>query len=154
MMTRSLFLASLFALSLPACGGQTADATDDASLDDDKADRTGSGSSYYLIRPDLRRCASPMCGGSFVERVNFATTTCVDGKSAADCYVAAVDYSKSKLDDNDMTAVAGRPIIVKGSIVMTKYPTGTFGNLVVSEVWVAAVGAAQNSYAPVTATVY
>ena len=81
MTTRSLFLASLLTLSLPACGGQTADATDDASLDDDKADRTGSGSSYYLIRPDLRRCASPMCGGSFVERVNFATTTCVDNRS-------------------------------------------------------------------------
>jgi hypothetical protein len=155
MMTRSLFLASLFALSLPACGGQTTGATDDASLDDDsKADRTSGASSYFLIRPDLRRCASPMCGGSFVERVNFKTTTCVDGSSAAECYVAAVDYSKAKLDDNDMSAIAGRPIIVKASIVKTKYPSGTFGNLAVSEVWVAAVGTASSSYAAVSGTVY
>jgi len=29
-----------------------------------------SSSTFYLVRPDLRRCASPMCGGYFVRRVN------------------------------------------------------------------------------------
>ena len=109
MLTRSLFLASMFAFS--ACAGQTdVPGDDDASLADDaKADRTSGASSYYLIRPDLRRCAAPMCGGSFVKRVNFPTTTCVDGSTAAECYVAAEDYSKASLDDNDMSAVSGRP---------------------------------------------
>src|SRR4051794_4603394 len=107
MMTRSMFSVSLLALSLSlsACGGQTGNdgATDDASLSDDgKADRASGASSYFLVRPDQRRCASPTCGGSFVERVNFASTTCVDGKSAPECYVAAVDYSKAKLDASDV----------------------------------------------------
>jgi hypothetical protein len=160
MMTRSLFSVSLLALSvsLSACAGQTGTdgATDDASLSDDaKADRASGGSSYFLVRPDQRRCASPTCGGSFVERVNFATTTCVDGTSAAECYVAAVDYSKAKLDSGDLAAVSGRPVIVKASIVKTSYPTGTFGTLAVSEVWVAAVGATPTSgYAPVSGLIY
>src|SRR5262245_16129602 len=118
MSTRSLFLFSILSLTMPACAGQTdVPGSDDASLADDaKADRTSGGSSYYLIRPDLRRCAAPGCGGAFVKRVNFSTTTCVDGKSAAECYVAATDYSKAGLDDNDMAAVSGRPIVVKASI--------------------------------------
>src|SRR5690348_3010862 len=105
MLTRSMFLASLFALALPACGGHADQATDDSSLSDDaKADRTGAGSSYYVIRPDLRRCAAPGCGGSFVKRVNYTTTRCADGSSADECYVATVDYGKAQLDDNDVNA--------------------------------------------------
>jgi len=156
MSTRSVLLASFFALTLPACAGQTSGAADDASLSDDgKADRIGGGTSYYLVRPDLRRCAAPACGGSFVQRVNFPTTTCADGTSAAECYVAATDYSKAGLDDNDMSAVAGRPIIVKGRIANSAYAAGSFGNLVTSEVWVGAVGRVQNgSYAPVSGVVY
>ncbi|MCU1278205.1 MAG: hypothetical protein JWM53_1751 [bacterium] len=156
MMTRSLFFVSLFALALPACGGEADTASDDASLaDDGKADRAGGASSYFVIRADLRRCAAPGCGGSFVKRVNYAATTCVDGKSAADCYVAAVDYSKAKLDDNDMSALAGRPILVKGTIAKQSYSGKTFGNLVVSEVWVGAVGANdRSSYATVSGVAY
>lgn len=155
MLTRPLFLASLFALSLPACGGQTAGATDNAALvDDGKADRASGRSSYFLVRPDQRRCASPACGGSFVERVNEATTACVDGASAAECYVAAVDYAKTKLDDQDLAALSDRPLIVRGKIVATSYPTGTFGNLAVTEVWAAAAGASTGAYPTVNGTVY
>src|SRR4051812_26989877 len=156
MSTRSLFLVSMLTLTLPACGGQTdVPGTDDASLADDaKADRTSGASSYYLIRPDLRRCAAPACGGAFVKRVNFPTTTCTDGSTAAECYVAAKDYSKAGLDDNDMSTVSGRPIIVKASIAKTKYAAGTYGTLMVSEVWIAAAGSAQNAYATVASTVW
>ena len=46
MLTRPLYFASLLALALPACAGQTDAAFDDASIDDDaKADRAGGGSS-------------------------------------------------------------------------------------------------------------
>lgn len=138
MSTRSLFLVSLFAFVVPACAGQagTDSADDDASLSDDaKADRTSGGSSYFVIRPDFRKCAAPACGGQFVKRVNYSTTTCVDGKSAGECYVAAIDYSKTKLADSDMNALAGRPLVVKGSIAKQSYGKSTYGNLVVSEVW-------------------
>jgi hypothetical protein len=156
MSTRSLCLLSMLTFALPACGGQTdVPGTDDASLADDaKADRAGGGSSYYLIRPDLRRCAAPGCGGSSVKRVNFSTTTCVDGSTAAECYVATTDYSNAGLDDNDMAAVAGRPLIVKASIARTHYAAGTYGTLMVSEAWIGAVGSAPNAYATVDAVVY
>lgn len=158
MLTRSMFFVSLFALTLPACGGQTTtdSATDDASLSDDgKADRTGGGSSYYVVRPDLRRCAAPACGGSFIKRVNYATTTCADGSTAAECYVAAVDYTQTALDDNDMNALADKLVVVKGSISKQKYPSGTFGNLSASEVWVATVGTRNASdYASFSGTLY
>ncbi|MCU1279951.1 MAG: hypothetical protein JWM53_3497 [bacterium] len=158
MMTRSLFFVSLFALSLSACGAQTGtdSATDDAALaDDGKADRTGGGSSYFVIHADYRKCASPACGGQFVKRVNYTTTGCVDGKSAAECYVAAVDYSKSTLDSNDLGALAGRPVVVKGSIVKQSYGSRTYGNLVVSEVWAGAVGGNESSgYAKVSGVIY
>ena len=101
MMTRALFFVSLLALSIlcpPAPARRTDGATDDASLADDaKADRAGGGSSYYLVRPDLRRCASPTCGDSFVKRVNFASTTCATALRRR-VHVAAVDYRQAKLD--------------------------------------------------------
>src|SRR3954465_11590215 len=113
MSTRSLFLVSLFAFVVPACAGQAGSdvADDDASLSDDaKADRTSGGTSYFVIRADFRKCASPMCGGQFGKRVNFPTTTCVDGSSSPECYVASVDYSKTKLTSDEISAFAGRPV--------------------------------------------
>ena len=110
MSTRPLYFASLLALALPACAGQTDAAIDDASIDDDaKADRAGGGSSYYLVRSDAK-------GNSYVKRVNFTTTTCSDGRSAGECNVAAVDYAPAKLDQNDMAAVSGMPMIVRGGL--------------------------------------
>jgi len=140
MSTRSLFFASLFAIALPACGGQAGSASNDASLDDGaKADRAGGGSSFFLIRSDAS-------GNQFVKRVNFSTTTCANGRSSAECAVAAVDYAPAQLDQTDMNAVAGRPMIVRGSL--------SSKGLSASEVWVAAVGDAGNDYAPVSGIVY
>ena len=141
MLTRSMFFASLFAIALPACGPQTASATDDASLNDDaKADRTSGGSSYFLIRADAK-------GNRFVKRVNFATTTCSNGRSSAECSVSAVDYSAANLDDNDMIAVDGRPMIIRGSL-------GKNG-LAAQEVWTAVSDSTDaNGYAFVSDVVY
>ena len=38
------------------------------------------GSTFYAVRRDMRRCASPLCGGFFVKRVNFGSTRCGDGR--------------------------------------------------------------------------
>src|ERR687898_992732 len=43
--------------------------------------------SYYTLRADLRRCASPMCGGFFVKLVNHGRTRCADGRNLTKCYV-------------------------------------------------------------------
>jgi hypothetical protein len=42
----------------------------------------------YLVEHDLRRCASPRCGGYWVTIANGARTRCVDGLRQPRCYVA------------------------------------------------------------------
>jgi hypothetical protein len=44
----------------------------------------------YLVRPDLRLCPSPLCGGAWVRRVNRIETRCVGGVSRRECYVASI----------------------------------------------------------------
>jgi hypothetical protein len=160
MLTRSLFLASIFAFAIPACGGQTDQlGADDSSLadDDSKFDKTSSSGStgYFQIRPDMRRCAAPMCGGNFVKRANFTTITCHDGSSNAECYVAGVDFSKLNLTDGEKSSLEGKPLVVKGTIAKKTINGKSYGNLVITEAWVGAVGApATVTYAPIKGTLY
>lgn len=49
---------------------------------------------YYRVRTDLRRCASPLCGGYFIAAENRATTICADGQRQTECYVAGIDWSQ------------------------------------------------------------
>src|SRR5438445_3125280 len=113
MLTRSLFVASMCALALPACGGQTDLAANDSSISDDDAkfDRSSSGSSgYFVIRRDLKKCAAPACGGDYVKRVNFSDIKCHDGSSSSECYVAGVDYSKLGLTAGESATFSGKSI--------------------------------------------
>jgi hypothetical protein len=48
-------------------------------------------SDYFTFRHDLRKCASPFCGGIFVKRVNLKNTRCADGKLRAECYIAFIN---------------------------------------------------------------
>src|SRR5213592_3062168 len=135
MLTRSLFLASMFALALPACGGQTDLAADDSSLADDEAkfDRTSGGSTgYFVIRRDMKRCAAPACGGDYVKRVNYSDIKCQDGKSGTngECYVASVDYGKAGLTADESASFSGKSIIVKGTIAKQTINGKSWGNLV------------------------
>lgn len=43
---------------------------------------------YYVVRPDFRRCVSPICGGWFIKAVNRRVMTCPDGSVRAECYVS------------------------------------------------------------------
>src|SRR5678815_3615 len=61
--------------------------------DSPPADSLASTSTYYSIRADMRKCASPMCGGYFVRRVNQPLTRCANGKSQKECYVASIDWN-------------------------------------------------------------
>src|SRR5262249_1939438 len=45
---------------------------------------------FYTLRPDLRKCASPLCGGYFIKRVNQSLTPCVNGQNKSECYVASI----------------------------------------------------------------
>jgi len=48
------------------------------------------GSSFYVVRPDLRLCPSPLCGGYWAGLANHARATCHDGALRPRCYVARI----------------------------------------------------------------
>lgn len=94
-------------------------------------------SSYLTLRRDVRRCASPLCGGFFVSRVNRLTTVCVDGSRSDACYVADLDLSTLGLSDEQAALVQNTPedFVLSGEIVPFDSDFGELGRLSVSEAW-------------------
>jgi hypothetical protein len=142
MTTKTLLsLSFVFALgSLAACD---VDATSATSITDEAPAaeaRTTVPSVYLVIRPDLRRCASPMCGGFFVKRANYGTTRCADGSYKDECYVPAISTTALGFDDGERDYFDGRAraglTLVKAKLAAKSY--GSFGNLGVlnvTEAW-------------------
>jgi len=89
-------------------------------------------SNFYSVRPDYRRCVSPLCGGYFVKRVNQSRTRCVNGRLMSECYVAEIDW-------NGQPQVKEGSALVRGAILLKRYPRfGNLGSLRVEEFWQAA----------------
>ena len=141
-------------LSLSACAnsgvedelaGETAE---DAALDG-KADGAVDGAyTYFEIYKDLRKCASPSCGGYYLHRLNRSTTVCHNGSSRWSCYVPALDHDESGLGSDlqsalDAAAVRdatsyGAIAIVRGRFAPQTYTGfGNLGRFIVTEAWVA-----------------
>ena len=120
------------ALGFAACGAppdlDPGLVADDGELtqDDGKADGTAV-STYYWASRDLRRCASPMCGGYFVARVNKTTTKCADNVYRASCYVADLDFGPAGPVD---------AVLVRGTLA--KNPTTGYGRFTATEAYRAA----------------
>src|SRR5436190_7587105 len=70
--------------------------------DESKADAIGGTYTYYFVAPDMRRCASPYCGGVFYRLANATKTTCTDGTKQDRCYAASEDWDKLALGDIGM----------------------------------------------------
>ena len=90
-------------------------------------DSLASTSSFYTFRRDLRRCASPRCGGYFVKLVNKWRTRCADGRSQVECYVAEINWGREPQQENERA-------LLRGSLRRR----GQFGVFRVTEVWEAA----------------
>ena len=88
-------------------------------------------SAFYTFRRDLRRCASPRCGGYFIKAVNQSRTRCANNRYQSECYVANIDWGEQSEPENDRALLRG-----------TLRPGGNrwqrLGVLRVSEVWEAA----------------
>jgi hypothetical protein len=154
-MHRSLkALAALSILTAAACGDSGVDdelagESTDESLDG-KADHLAPDGTYtyFEIRSDLRRCAAPMCGGFYLQRLNRSSTICHNGQSRTNCYVPELDWSESNLSamlqqqlisaaNNDALS-AGVLAIVRGRFAPKQYSgIGNLGRFVVTEAWVA-----------------
>jgi len=94
-------------------------------------DSLASTSSFYSFRHDLRKCASPRCGGYFVKLVNEARTRCADNRRASECYVASIDWNGQVEPENDRA-------LLRGTMRLQGNRNGRYGVLRVTEVWQAA----------------
>lgn len=94
-------------------------------------DSLTSTSSFYGFRSDLRKCASPRCGGYFVKLANERRTRCADRRFANECYVASIDWGGQTEPDNDRA-------LLRGTMRTGGDHNGRFGTLIVTEVWRAA----------------
>jgi hypothetical protein len=74
------------------------------------------GVTYFTITRDLRKCASPRCGGYFVRAVNRMRTVCVDGSRQAQCYVAELASATLSTEQLDAIAAAPDQFLVGGAI--------------------------------------
>jgi hypothetical protein len=103
---------------------------------------------YYAITADLRRCATPLCGGWFLDQLNRSTTQCHDGRTADKCYAPELDWSRANLSTEQQDelreaasagAVSGQVVaVVRGTFAPTNStPQPALGRFIITEAWVA-----------------
>lgn len=134
-MIRRTLVSLLGSLVLFACGSAGSGQTDEGVVNDEvtaeseDALKADGRSTFYLARHDNRRCASPMCGGWFVHRVNYPTTRCSDGSYQAECYV-------SELQSPPDLAEASAQSLYRGTLGSKNYAgIGRFGVFRATELW-------------------
>lgn len=142
---------SVSAISFSILGGCAA-ATDDGGTDPVEVEAseqaiTGAPSNfgYFVVtRRDPRKCASPMCGGWFVKRVNEAKTRCANGTLEEECYVSSIQLSGvglSAREEEDVRAsVESGKAVIKARTYKTSFGGMRIGYLKASEAWVGATG--------------
>jgi hypothetical protein len=111
----SLLLAAGFTCSLAGCIVST-------DIESNVDDLSASSRSYVTIRRDLRKCASPMCGGFWIRDAN---------KSTNERYVSGLDFSLSNLSDHDIDLVNAAPpeeLVLRGKLgpIEPKFDTRPF----------------------------
>ncbi|HEX2689499.1 MAG TPA: DUF6748 domain-containing protein [Kofleriaceae bacterium] len=124
------------------------ESTNQETIDRRADSATGDAYTYYEVTADLRRCASPLCGGWFLRRLNRPTTRCHDGREAEACYTPVLDWSEANVPDVQQTKLldaSHRDAVSEGVYAIARgqfAPTNTtprpeLGRFVVSEAWVA-----------------
>lgn len=147
MTSRILFALSLAApLAAAACTDTVEDeflADDVVDVDDSKSDIAGGTYTFFTVSRDMRRCASPYCGGYWIKRVNASSTKCFDGRYADQCYVPTVDTTRLGLGEAALSKVNGAidgsangAVVLRGVFTRKVWQgVGTFGEFRASEAW-------------------
>jgi hypothetical protein len=155
-MNRSLIALAALPFFATACA--SSDATDELGGEtaadealDSKADALGTEAgvyTYFEVWKDLRKCASPSCGGYFLHRLNRTSTSCHNGQLKWSCYVPELDWTqvdlsdevKAKLEDGAMRGAStyGAIALVRGRFgAKTFTGFGNLGRFIVTEAWLA-----------------
>jgi hypothetical protein len=98
---------------------------------------------YFSVRPDLRRCASPVCGGFWFKALNQKLTRCFDGSEATECYAGDIDLSALSLSEEQASYARNRAaqsrMLVKGKFDSGSWPGFELvARFLVAEAWDAA----------------
>lgn len=96
MSTSTRMFALVLATLLPVgCADAPEVIEEEAALGTGKADGVDYDNWTFFrgVRQDQRRCMYPLCGGTFVSRINQPKAKCIGGEWAKDCYVADFDFS-------------------------------------------------------------
>lgn len=137
----------LFAVGLgitsAACAANTDAVDEEAVATDDAAYRKGDitdASTYFIVKPDYRRCMYPMCGGYFVKRVNGSKTKCSDGKWQDSCYVVSIDTKTetgTDIHQLDAARLVLRGDFAKADAELGGHPLpGTWSKFDATEAWI------------------
>jgi len=90
---------------------------------------------YFTIRPDFRRCISPMCGGWFVSAVNRKVFMCLDGTIKRECYVSTEKINISGLSDAQVAEL--RQAMSESKVLIGGYLSNVvaYGLLEINNAW-------------------
>jgi len=93
---------------------------------------------YFTIKPDLRRCVSPICGGWFVSAVNRKILICPDGSVKKECYVGVEKINIPGLSNTQLVelhqAMSESKVLIQGSLSNAI----AYGVLEVNSAWLSA----------------
>lgn len=88
---------------------------------------------YYEARPDFRKCASPMCGGIFVKRLNHIWTHCPDGSFDRECYIGDVNWDA--IGGYPFEQLDRGPVVLQGQIGKSDNPFQDLGLFTAENAW-------------------
>jgi hypothetical protein len=140
----------LFAPAFTACaqspvvdelaGESAADDVTSAKADSDAL------ATFFTVTRDTRRCAAPMCGGYYVERVNHAKTHCPGIGDREQCYVADVDASALGLAGRELEGFQsslGNTIVLRGDLANVTIAGHRVARFTATEAWQAGIDGAE-----------
>jgi len=83
--------------------------------------------SYYVVtQADMRKCASPMCGGYFIKAVNQALTRCSDGAFRKECHAFTLNTDALGWSDDQRALFdeqfASGKAVVRGKLAVGAVP--------------------------------
>ena len=92
---------------------------------------------FYSVRPDYRRCASPMCGGYFVSPVNGREMLCPDGTKKHTCYVSSVVFNIKGITEEQEAIL--KNALHQSAVILKAKINGSvaYGELKIYAAWIA-----------------
>lgn len=93
---------------------------------------------YFTVKPDLRKCISPMCGGWIINPVNKRKMQCLDGRVMEECYVGTLNITIPHISEKQTETLINAMHQSQALISATITDDVPFGHLNVDRAWVSA----------------